>query len=97
MPIIELYGSTQCPYTRELREWLDWNRRDYREYNVDADPDAYARLRALTGCGVAVPVLVEEGRVVQVGWQGRCCFLGGPETRENDTVDHQPGYNGITS
>lgn len=77
MPTLELYGSSQCPYTQELREWLDWNRRDYCEYNIDADPEAYERLQMMTGAGTAVPVLVEDGRVLQVGWQGRCCFLGG--------------------
>ena len=76
MPLLEMYGSTHCHYTRELREWLEWTRRDFREYNVDSDPDALARLRELTG-GTAVPVLVEEGRVIQIGWQGGSCFLSG--------------------
>jgi glutaredoxin 3 len=76
MPELELYGSSQCPYTQELREWLEWNRREYREYNVDADRDAHVRLEAITGGSTAVPVLVEEGRVIQVGWQGQCCYLG---------------------
>ena len=83
MPATELYGSIQCPYTQELREWLEWNRRDFREYNVDADADAYARMQVLTKGGGAVPVLVEDGRVVQVGWQGRSCYLG--EFRERET------------
>lgn len=82
MPTLELYGSTQCPYTRELREWLEWNREDYCEFDVDTDPSAYARLQAITEGGTAVPVLVEDGKVLQVGWRGRSCFLGGPATRE---------------
>jgi len=82
MAMLELYGSRQCPYTQELREWLEWNRRDYREYNVDADPDAYARVQAMNSGSAAVPVLVEDGRVIQVGWQGRSCFLGGPKAGE---------------
>ena len=86
MPALELFGSTQCPYTEELREWLEWNRRDYREYNVDADPAAFARMQSLTGGGSAVPVLVEDGRVIQVGWQGRSCYLGGTcERRQSQT------------
>lgn len=76
MPALELYGSALCPYTRELREWLEWNRRDYREYDVESDPEAFARMQALTRDAAAVPVLVEDGQVVQVGWQGRSCFLG---------------------
>ena len=75
MPQLELYGSSQCPYTQELREWLQWTRRDYREYNVDTDLEAYARMKALTG-NSAVPVLVEDGKVAQVGWQGRSCVVG---------------------
>jgi glutaredoxin len=82
MPDTELYGSPNCPYTRELREWLEWNRRDYREYDVETDPASYVRMRALTGGDTAVPVLVENGRVVQIGWQGRSCLLGrGPTDR----------------
>lgn len=76
MPQLELYGSTQCPYTQELRDWLQWTRRDYREYNVDNDPEAYGRMKALTGGNSAVPVLVEDGKVAQVGWQGRSCVVG---------------------
>jgi glutaredoxin 3 len=75
MATLELYGSSQCPYTRELREWLEWTRRDFQEYDVEFDSQALARVRALD-CGVrTVPVLVENGNVIQVGWQGRGCIL----------------------
>jgi len=76
MATLELYGSARCPYTQELREWLEWSRRDFREYDVDADSEARARMNAL-GSGVhTVPVLVEDGKVIQVGWQGRGCVVG---------------------
>ena len=72
----ELYGTRTCRFTAELREDLAWQGRDFVEHDVEADAAALARLRALTG-GATVPVLVEDGRVVQVGWQGRGCFVGG--------------------
>ena len=75
MPEIELYGSDQCPYTRELRDWLDWTRREFKEYNVDRDPEAYARAQALVSGAVSVPILVEDNKVIQVGWQGRSCMV----------------------
>jgi glutaredoxin len=75
MPQIELYGSKQCPYTQELREWLEWTRRDFREYDVEADPEAYSRMCAITGGSRSVPVLVEDGKVTQTGWQGRSCVI----------------------
>ena len=72
---LELYGATHCPYTQELRDWLEWTRREFLEYDVEADAEANARLRTLTGGSSNVPVLVENGKVVQVGWQGRSCFF----------------------
>jgi glutaredoxin len=76
MATLELYGSARCPYTQELREWLEWTRRDFREYDVDADPEARARMNALGSSVCTVPVLVEDGKVIQVGWQGRGCVVG---------------------
>ena len=76
MVTLELYGSARCPYTQELREWLEWTRRDFREYDVDADPEARARMNALGSSVRTVPVLVEDGKVIQVGWQGRGCVVG---------------------
>lgn len=75
MPELELYGTAACPFTRDAREALEWKRQAFVEYDVEADTDALDRLTALTGQR-AVPVLVEDGRVVEVGWQGRCCFVG---------------------
>lgn len=75
MATLELYGSSQCPYTRELRDWLEWTRKDFVEYDVDADPEASARMRALNSGGRNVPVLIEDGKVIQVGWQGRSCVV----------------------
>jgi glutaredoxin len=74
VPVLELYGSAYCPYTRELRDWLEWTKRDFLEYDVDADPEALARMRSLHG-GRTVPLLVEDGKVIQVGWQGRGCIV----------------------
>ena len=75
MPELELYGTATCPFTRDARESLQWKRQPFVEYDVDLDPEALARLIRLTGQR-AVPVLVRDGQVAEVGWQGRCCFVG---------------------
>jgi mycoredoxin len=72
---LELYGTRACPYTSELREELDWQGRAFVEYDVDADADARARMHKLTPGLAAVPVLVEDGRVLQVGYRGRSCYV----------------------
>lgn len=71
----ELFGSAACPYTREMREWLEWTGREFVEYDVEADRDARARLEAVAAGQRTVPVLVEDGQVVQVGWEGRGCIV----------------------
>lgn len=76
MPKTELYGTASCPYTHEMREWLEWNGREFIEYDVDADSDALERMREATNGQRTVPVLIEDGRAVQIGWQGRGCIAG---------------------
>jgi glutaredoxin len=58
-----------------MREWLEWKRSAFVEYDVEADPAARQRMRALASGQRSVPVLVEDGKVVQIGWQGRSCMV----------------------
>jgi glutaredoxin 3 len=71
----ELFGTRSCPYTGELREHLLWEGIDFVEHDVEGDPEALQRMLALTDGRRSVPVLVEDGRVKQTGWQGRSCFV----------------------
>jgi glutaredoxin 3 len=73
----ELFGAASCVYTAELREWLEWKGRAFVEYDVEHDAEAFERMRAATGGQATVPVLLEDGKVVQIGWQGRGCFVAG--------------------
>ena len=75
MPKYELFGTASCPYTVEAREWLEFNNHDYAEYDVDADPVARARMMEIANGRRSVPVLVEDGKLVQIGWQGRACIV----------------------
>ena len=70
---VELYGAAGCPYTAEWREHLAWNGVSFVEHDVETDGDARARLLSLTGGRAAVPVLVEDGRLKEIGWRGRSC------------------------
>jgi glutaredoxin 3 len=74
MATLELYGASHCPFTADLREQLEWEGRSFVEYDVEADPAARNRLVALTGERM-VPALVEDGRVVAIGWRGRGCTV----------------------
>ena len=72
--MLELFGTPGCPHTREMREWLEWRGRDFVEHNIETDRAASIRLRELTDQRI-VPVLVEDGKVVQSGWQGHGCVV----------------------
>ena len=75
MADLELYGTPRCPYTADLREELHWQRRTFVEYDVEADAEALERMLALTGGDRTVPVLVEDGEVLEIGWKGRGCYV----------------------
>ena len=82
---VELYGARSCPYTAELREQLLWDDKAFVEYDVEQDAAALERMLALTSGQRTIPVLVEAGRVTQVGWQGRACIVaaGGSGARRS--------------
>lgn len=76
MPL-ELFGTRGCPYTAELRDELEWDGKPFVEYDVEADAAARDRLFDLCSGAASVPLLVEDGRVLQVGWKGRSCYVAG--------------------
>ena len=73
--VLELYGAASCQFSRELREWLEWKGDQFVEYDVEADPAAMQRLMDATGGQRSVPVLLQDGRVIRAGWEGRMCHL----------------------
>lgn len=75
MARLELFGTARCPHTQEMRAWLEFRRCDFMEYDVESDPIARRRMCELQGGQRNVPLLVEDGKVVEVGWQGRSCIV----------------------
>ena len=75
MAKLELYGTARCPHTGEMRDWLEWKRGEFVEYDVEADDAARGRMREIARGQRTVPILVEDGKVVQVGWQGHGCIV----------------------
>lgn len=59
-----------------MRDSLEWKGSEFTEYDVEKNTQARDRLRTLTQPPFTVPVLVEDGKVIQVGWQGRGCIVG---------------------
>jgi len=77
---IELYTSAGCPYSAAAREDLEWRGLAFVEYDVERDREAYRRMVQLTGGSSVVPVIVEEGKPVTVGWMGQGCMVRNADT-----------------
>jgi glutaredoxin len=75
VPKFELFGTASCPYTQEMRESLEWRGEEFVEYDVEADDEARARMLLLANGQRTVPVLIKDGKVTQIGWQGRGCVV----------------------
>jgi glutaredoxin 3 len=72
---VELYTAAGCEHSAAAREGLEWRGVDFVEYDVENDREAYERMLGITGGNRTVPVIVEKGKPVQVGWMGRGCFI----------------------
>jgi glutaredoxin len=72
---IELYVTAACPHCAAAREELEWRGVDFVEHDVEQDPAARARLLQLTDGNRIVPVIVEAGKPIQIGWMGRGCAI----------------------
>lgn len=70
MARLELYGTAPCPHTQEMRDWLEFRRCDFVEYDAENDPAARRRMREQTGGQRNVPLLAQDGKVLQ-GWMAR--------------------------
>jgi glutaredoxin 3 len=75
MSNLELYGTATCPHTSEMREWLEFRGSEFTEYNVETDGAARERMHQLAQAPYTVPMLVQDGKVIQVGWQGHGCVV----------------------
>jgi mycoredoxin len=75
--MLELFGASSCPYTAQLREDLTSRRVEFIEYDVERDAQALQRMLELSNGDRLVPLLVEDNRIVQAGYEGRGCYAGG--------------------
>lgn len=72
---IELYTTSGCPHSEAAREEFEWRGVEFVEYDVEQDAEARERMLELTGGNRTVPVIVEEGKPPQMGWQGMGCSV----------------------
>ncbi|MGI5823637.1 MAG: glutaredoxin domain-containing protein [Dethiobacteria bacterium] len=67
--MLELYIRVGCPHCDKRIEELEKKGLTYKLYNVFDDPSAYKEAKEKYGAD-KVPVLVENGEVKSIGFQG---------------------------
>jgi glutaredoxin 3 len=65
-----MYVKPGCPYCEQARLGLRSEGREFEERDATANPDWKAELMRFSRRTGVVPTIVEDGRVVSVGWNG---------------------------
>lgn len=55
---VTIYTTPTCPFSRQLREFLQQSRQSFVEYNVIDEPERLTEMRQLTRGISAVPIVV---------------------------------------
>ncbi len=88
MPNLELYGTASCPYTSEMREWLEWKGSEFTEYDVETD-SRRPRTPAPVGASALHRAAARRGR------QSHSSRLAGPRLRGERKIETMPNAYSI--
>ena len=66
-----IYTKPGCPYCAKAREHYTAAGAAFEDRNAQDNPLFRREMLALTGGDRTVPVIVEGGRLKQIGWEGR--------------------------
>ena len=71
MPNVVMYTKPGCPYCDKARDWYNSKGIPFEEKNAQ-DNRAYRReMFSYSNGDPTVPVIVVDGRLKQIGWEGR--------------------------
>jgi glutaredoxin len=68
---IIIYTKPGCPYCAKAREYYKARGIQFEDRNAQDNPVYRSEMLAITGGDPTVPVIVEDGRLKQIGWEGR--------------------------
>ena len=68
--MLELYIKEGCPHCRKQIELLEQEGLAYQLYDINNDPAALQEAKEKYGAKI-VPILVENGEVKSIGYQGQ--------------------------
>jgi glutaredoxin 3 len=69
--MLTIYTKPGCPYCEKAREFYTANGVSFEDKNAQDNLDYRKEMLKLTDGDPTVPVIVENGRLKQIGWEGR--------------------------
>jgi glutaredoxin 3 len=66
-----IYTKPGCPYCAKAREYYTERGIPFEDRNAQDNPVYRREMLEITGGDRTVPVIVEDGKLKQIGWEGR--------------------------
>lgn len=66
-----IYTKPGCPYCAKAREFYNAKGISFEDLNAQDDLDIRREMLSITDGDPTVPVIVEDGKLKQIGWEGR--------------------------
>jgi glutaredoxin len=68
---VKIYTKPGCPYCEKARQFYNGKGIAFEDLNAQDDPKYRKEMLGLTGGDLTVPVIVEDGKLKEIGWEGR--------------------------
>jgi glutaredoxin len=68
---VKIYTKPGCPYCAKAREFYNERGIAFQDLNAQDNMKLRAEMLSITDGDPTVPVIVENGRLKQIGWEGR--------------------------
>ena len=68
---VTIYTKPGCPYCAKAREHYNQKGIPFEDLNAQDDLEIRRVMLSITDGNPTVPVIVEDGKLKQIGWEGR--------------------------
>jgi glutaredoxin len=68
---VKIYTKPGCPYCEKARVYYNERGIAFQEFNAQDNMSFRKEMLAISNGDPTVPVIVEDGKLKQIGWEGR--------------------------
>jgi len=68
---VKIYTKPGCPYCTKAKAYYNERQIPFQEFNAQDNLEFRKEMLAISNGDPTVPVIVEDGRLKQIGWEGR--------------------------